>query len=174
MLVVSLYVYAFLSEFILIYPVYALLFTDTGISVAEVSSLFVIWSVTGMVLEIPSGAWADTVSRRLLLFLGPLLSGLGFALWVLSPSYWVFAAGFVLWGPGRRWSPARTRRSRTRSWTGAADPAGTRPSWAARPPSAWPAARRRSAWPRPCSRPAAIPPWRPPACWPASCARPRR
>ncbi|MFC7103487.1 MFS transporter [Nonomuraea rubra] len=100
MLVVSLYVYAFLSEFILIYPVYALLFTDTGISVAEVSTLFVIWSVTGMVLEIPSGAWADTVSRRLLLFLGPLLSGAGFALWVLFPSYWVFAAGFVLWGAG--------------------------------------------------------------------------
>ncbi|MGR6913246.1 MFS transporter [[Actinomadura] parvosata] len=98
MLVVSLYVYAFLSEFILIYPVYALLFTDTGVSVAEVSSLFVIWAVTGMVLEIPSGAWADTVSRRLLLFLGPLLSGLGFALWVMFPSYWVFAAGFVLWG----------------------------------------------------------------------------
>ncbi|NJP91164.1 MFS transporter [Nonomuraea sp. FMUSA5-5] len=98
MLVVSLYVYAFLSEFILIYPVYALLFTDTGVSVAEVSSLFVIWAVTGMVLEIPSGAWADTVSRRLLLFLGPLLSGLGFALWVMFPSYWVFVAGFVLWG----------------------------------------------------------------------------
>ncbi|UBU13674.1 MFS transporter [Nonomuraea gerenzanensis] len=100
MLAVSLYVYAFLSEFILIYPVYALLFTDTGISVAEVSSLFVIWSVTGMVLEVPSGAWADAVSRRLLLVLGPLLSGAGFALWVLFPSYWVFAAGFVLWGAG--------------------------------------------------------------------------
>ncbi|GAA2208609.1 MFS transporter [Nonomuraea monospora] len=100
MLVISLYVYAFLSEFILIYPVYALLFTDTGISVAEVSTLFVIWSVTGMVLEIPSGALADAVSRRLLLFLGPLLSGAGFALWVSFPSYWVFAAGFVLWGAG--------------------------------------------------------------------------
>ncbi|WP_043619676.1 MFS transporter [Nonomuraea candida] len=100
MLVISLYAYAFLGEFILIYPVYALLFTDTGLSVAEVSTLFVIWSVTGMVLEIPSGAWADAVSRRLLLCLGPLLSGAGFALWVLFPSPWVFAAGFVLWGAG--------------------------------------------------------------------------
>ncbi|MEV4167756.1 MFS transporter [Nonomuraea sp. NPDC049709] len=98
MLVASLYAYAFLSEFILIYPVYTLLFDDTGMSVAQTSSLFVIWSLTGMVLEVPSGAWADTVSRRLLLCLGPLLAGLGFALWVLFPSYWVFAAGFVLWG----------------------------------------------------------------------------
>ncbi|MEU1720026.1 MFS transporter [Actinomadura sp. ATCC 39365] len=98
MFVPKLYVYTFLGEFVLLYPVYTLLFTDSGLSVAETSSLFVIWSVTGMVLEIPSGAWADAVSRRLLLFLGPLLAGAGFALWVLFPSYWAFALGFVLWG----------------------------------------------------------------------------
>ncbi|NUS09708.1 MAG: MFS transporter [Nonomuraea sp.] len=98
MFVTKLYVYTFLGEFILLYPVYTLLFTDSGLSVAETSSLFVIWSVTGMVLEVPSGAWADAVSRRLLLCLGPLLAGAGFALWVLFPSYWAFALGFVLWG----------------------------------------------------------------------------
>ncbi|MFI7419104.1 MFS transporter [Nonomuraea sp. NPDC049684] len=98
MFVPKLYVYTFLGEFVLLYPVYTLLFTDSGLSVAETSSLFVIWSVTGMVLEVPSGAWADAVSRRLLLFLGPLLAGAGFALWVLFPSYWAFALGFVLWG----------------------------------------------------------------------------
>ena len=77
---------------------YALLFSDTGLSVWQISSLFVIWSVTGVVLEVPSGAWADAVSRRLLLVLGPLLTAVGFALWVLVPSYWSFALGFVLWG----------------------------------------------------------------------------
>jgi MFS family permease len=50
------------------------------------------------VLEVPSGVWADAYSRRLLLALAPLLSGAGFALWVLAPSYPAFAAGFVLWG----------------------------------------------------------------------------
>lgn len=97
-LVGTLYVYTFLDEFVLLYPVYALLFTDTGLSVAEITSLFVIWSVAGMVLEVPSGAWADAVSRRLLLCLGPLLAASGFALWVIFPSYWAFAVGFVLWG----------------------------------------------------------------------------
>ncbi|MER5431553.1 MFS transporter [Streptomyces sp. NPDC002588] len=82
----------------LLYPVYALLFADTGLSVGRISSLFVLWSLTGVLLEVPSGAWADAVSRRLLLWLGPLLGGAGFALWVLFPSYWAFAAGFVLWG----------------------------------------------------------------------------
>lgn len=57
-----------------------------------------VWSVTGFVLEIPSGVWADVVSRRRLLTLAPLLSGAGFGLWVAAPSYPAFAAGFVLWG----------------------------------------------------------------------------
>ncbi|MEU9313126.1 MFS transporter [Streptomyces sp. NPDC048256] len=94
----TLYAYAFLDEFVLLYPVYALLFADTGLSVGQISSLFVLWSLTGVLLEVPSGAWADAVSRRLLLWIGPLLGAAGFALWVLFPSYWAFAAGFVLWG----------------------------------------------------------------------------
>ncbi|MFH9860832.1 MFS transporter [Streptomyces sp. NPDC017202] len=97
-LTTTLYGYAFLDEFVLLYPVYALLFADTGLSVGQMSSLFVLWSATGVLLEIPSGAWADAVSRRLLLWLGPLLGAAGFALWVLFPSYGAFAAGFVLWG----------------------------------------------------------------------------
>ncbi|WP_307839472.1 MFS transporter, partial [Streptomyces sp. MBT97] len=82
----------------LLYPVYALLFADSGLSVGQISSLFVLWSLTGVLLEVPSGAWADAVSRRLLLWVGPLLGAAGFALWVLFPSYGAFAAGFVLWG----------------------------------------------------------------------------
>ncbi|MER6787776.1 MFS transporter [Streptomyces sp. NPDC000658] len=94
----TLYAYAFLDEFVLLYPVYVLLFADSGLSVGRISSLFVLWSLTGVLLEVPSGAWADAVSRRTLLWLGPLLGAAGFALWVLVPSYWSFAAGFVLWG----------------------------------------------------------------------------
>ncbi|TQJ86717.1 MFS transporter [Streptomyces sp. SLBN-31] len=97
-LTATLYGYSFLDEFVLLYPVYTLLFSDTGLSVWQISSLFVLWSATGVVLEVPSGAWADAVSRRLLLWLGPLLAAVGFALWVLVPSYWAFAVGFVLWG----------------------------------------------------------------------------
>lgn len=96
----TLYASAFCDEFVLLYPVYALLFSDTGLSVWQMSSLFALWSLTGVLLEVPSGAWADAVSRRLLLVLGPLLTAAGFALWVLVPSYGAFAVGFVLWGAG--------------------------------------------------------------------------
>jgi len=93
-----LYAYSFLDELVLIYPVYTLLFSDTGLSVGQISSLFVIWSTASLVLEVPSGAWADAVSRRMLLVLGPLLTAVAFALWVAAPSYWIFALGFALWG----------------------------------------------------------------------------
>ena len=94
----TLYAYMFTSSLVLLYPVYSLLFVDTGLSVAEISSLFIIWCVASLVLEVPSGAWADTFSRRWLLALGPLCAGAGYALWVAFPSYWAFLLGFVLWG----------------------------------------------------------------------------
>jgi len=55
--------YAALRELIPVFPVYALLFTDAGLSTGQVSSLFIIWSATHVLLEVPSGAWADTVAR---------------------------------------------------------------------------------------------------------------
>ncbi|GGY11182.1 MFS transporter [Streptomyces djakartensis] len=99
-LTVTLYGYAFLDDFVLLYPVYALLFAGTGMSLWQISSLFALWSITSVVLEVPSGAWADAVSRRRLLWTGPLLTAAGFALWVVLPSYGAFAIGFVLWGAG--------------------------------------------------------------------------
>ncbi|WP_217208531.1 MFS transporter [Streptomyces sp. AC550_RSS872] len=99
-LTATLYGYSFLDDFVLLYPVYALLFADTGLSLWQISTLFALWSITAVVLEVPSGAWADTVSRRRLLWIGPLLTAVGFALWVAVPSYWAFAVGFVLWGAG--------------------------------------------------------------------------
>ena len=84
----------------LLYPVYALLFADRGLSTAEIASLFVIWSVVSFVAEIPSGALADMWSRRKLYALGEWLTAAGYAVWVVWPSYPGFALGFVLWGLG--------------------------------------------------------------------------
>ncbi|MEC3957957.1 MFS transporter [Nocardia sp. CDC153] len=90
--------FAFTADLIPLYAIYALLFADHGLNAAQISSLFAIWSATSFLLEIPSGAWADTVSRRGLLILSGALLTAGFACWTLFPSYLGFAAGFVLWG----------------------------------------------------------------------------
>lgn len=85
-------------EFIPLYALYALLFADHGLNTAQISSLLALWSVTSFLLEVPSGAWADTVSRRGLLVLSGALVAAAFTLWTAVPSYPGFALGFVLWG----------------------------------------------------------------------------
>ncbi len=85
-------------DLIPLYGIYALLFRDHGLSAGAISSLFVIWSLTSFVCEIPSGAWADTVDRRRLLVSSALVYAAGFGVWTLHPTYLGFAAGFVLWG----------------------------------------------------------------------------
>ncbi|MBF6465536.1 MFS transporter [Nocardia beijingensis] len=87
-----------IGELIPLYALYALLFADHGMSTGQISLLFAVWSVTSFLLEVPSGAWADTVSRRGLLLLSGALLTAGFALWTAAPSFAGFAAGFVLWG----------------------------------------------------------------------------
>ncbi len=81
-----------------LYGVYALLFGDHGVSTGQISTLFIIWSVTSFVCEIPSGAWADTIDRRHLLVLSAAIYAAGFSSWMLFQTYAGFALGFMLWG----------------------------------------------------------------------------
>ncbi|MFI6777061.1 MFS transporter [Nocardia sp. NPDC050412] len=87
-----------LGDLIPLYALYAVLFADHGLSTGQISSLLAMWSVTAFLLEVPSGAWADTVSRRGLLVTSGVLLTAGFACWTLLPTYLGFAVGFVLWG----------------------------------------------------------------------------
>lgn len=96
---------ALLEDLIPLYPVYAILFADStipgaGLSAAEISALFALWSVSTVIVEVPTGILADRYSRRHLVVAGPLVTGAGFALWTFAPSFLSFAAGFVLWAIG--------------------------------------------------------------------------
>jgi predicted MFS family arabinose efflux permease len=90
--------WAALSELVPYYPLYALLFLDTGLSNAQISALFAIWSVTGFVSEVPSGALADRWSRRGVVVLAGVLQAAAFVIWTAAPQVWAFALGFVVWG----------------------------------------------------------------------------
>jgi MFS family permease len=92
--------WAVLADSIPIYPLYALLFVDSGLSDLQISVLFAIWSAVGVVTEVPSGAIADRFSRRGCLVVGDVVRAGGFVAWVLLPDFAGFAAGFVLWGIG--------------------------------------------------------------------------
>jgi MFS family permease len=80
------------------YPLYALFFLSTGLTDAEVSGLFALWSVTGFLAQVPAGALADRWSRRGCLVVASLVEAAGFVVWTAVPGVPSFAAGFVLWG----------------------------------------------------------------------------
>jgi MFS family permease len=90
--------WALLADVVPLYPLYALLFVDTGLSAAQISALFAVWSAVGVLGEVPSGALADRFSRRSCLVAAGVLQACGYAGWILLPSFAGFAAGFVLWG----------------------------------------------------------------------------
>ncbi len=92
--------WALLADFVPLYPLYALLFADTGLSGAQISGLFAIWSTTAVLTEVPSGALADRFSRRGVLAAAGMVQACGYAAWILLPGFPGFAAGFVLWGVG--------------------------------------------------------------------------
>jgi MFS family permease len=94
----KLYAFSFFDEFILIYPFYALMFQDNGLSGAQISSLFIIFSIIIFLLEVPSGAIADRYSRKNVLIAGILARAGAFGMWLLFPNYIGFLLGFILWG----------------------------------------------------------------------------
>lgn len=92
--------WALLADTVPLYGLYALLFADTGLSDAEISALFILWSTVSIVAEVPSGVLADRFSRRGALVAAGVLQASGYALWIALPGFPAFAAGFVLWGLG--------------------------------------------------------------------------
>lgn len=94
----KIYLYKFLEDFVLIYPLYAVMFTEKGLEPFQVGTLLTTWSVTAFLLEVPSGAWADRYSRKHILFIGQVIRAIGYGCWLLFPTFWGFLLGFILWG----------------------------------------------------------------------------
>lgn len=55
------------------YPVFTLLFLDFGLTLEQFALLNVVWALTIVVAEVPSGAMADVLGRRRLMILGAIL-----------------------------------------------------------------------------------------------------
>lgn len=90
-------VYRASREAIPLFAVYALLFAEHGLTTSQIGILLACWSISSFLLEVPSGAWADLLDRRRLLIASGVVYAVGFATWVLWPSFVGFLIGFVLW-----------------------------------------------------------------------------
>lgn len=74
------------------------MFVDHGLTPIQVSATLMAWSITGFVLQIPSGVLADRLSRRWMLCGAQIAKGLGFVAWILFPNFWGYLLGLTLWG----------------------------------------------------------------------------
>lgn len=84
--------------FLLIFPLYVVMFVDHGLTPWQVSFTLIAWSTTAFVLQIPAGLMADRFPRRWLLAGAQAVRGVGFLVWLLFPSFGGFLVGLMLWG----------------------------------------------------------------------------
>ncbi len=67
------------------YPVYAILFLTLGLDVREFFLMNAVWAATIFLLEVPSGAFADTIGRKRLVVFAAILMGAEMTLLLLAP-----------------------------------------------------------------------------------------
>jgi MFS family permease len=91
------------------YPVYTILFLDFGLNLSEFAALNVIWALSIVLLEVPSGAMADVWGRRNLVVMAAVLMVVEMVVFALLPVggpwvFWVFAVNRVISGAAEAFS----------------------------------------------------------------------
>lgn len=90
----------FFGDLTPIVPYAPLFFVQRGLSLAQVSFLFLVWSVSVAIFELPTGILADYVPRRTSLIISKLAKLSCFIIWLFSPTFYGFLIGFIFWGLG--------------------------------------------------------------------------
>lgn len=91
------YLMAWVDEFGPLYALYTLWFNDNGITTSQISTVFLLWAAVAIVLEIPSGALADLMDKRVLLAFAFVLRAIGIGIWLVSPTFAGAIVGALLW-----------------------------------------------------------------------------
>lgn len=91
------YLMAWVDEVGPLYALYTLWFNDNGITTSQISTVFLLWAAVAIVLEIPSGAVADLMDKRVLLAGAFLLRAIGIGIWLVSPTFAGAIVGALLW-----------------------------------------------------------------------------
>lgn len=68
------------------YPIFAILFLDLGLSREQFLTLNAVWAATIFLLEVPSGALADTIGRKKLVLASAIMMVLEMALLLFAPA----------------------------------------------------------------------------------------
>jgi|GEM_PF-3053049 len=96
--IINFYLFKFITDFALIYPVYLIYFKLKGLNTFEISIILSIWCATVILLEIPTGAFADRWNRQYILIIGLISKALCFFIWLYAKNLILFGIGFIFWG----------------------------------------------------------------------------
>ncbi|MDY0200750.1 MAG: MFS transporter [Bacteroidales bacterium] len=99
--IVRLYIIKTAKWFMLIMPIVVLFYQENGLGMQEVFTLQAIYSVAIVVLEIPSGYFADALGRKNTLIIGSVLGFLGYFVYSFSFGFWGFLIAEVVLGMGQ-------------------------------------------------------------------------
>lgn len=97
----KLYVIKIAKWFMLFMPFMIPFFEDNGLHLSEISILKAIYSISIVVLEIPSGYLADILGRKTTLLLGSILGFFGFGIYSFSYGFTGFLIAEIILGFGQ-------------------------------------------------------------------------
>lgn len=97
----KLYIIKIAKWFMLIMPIIALYYQENGLGMKEVLQLQGIYSVAIVLLEIPSGYFADIWGRKSTLIIGSFLGVIGFAIYSFTYGFWGFLIAELVLGIGQ-------------------------------------------------------------------------
>ncbi len=81
-------------------PVIALYMIDSGVTLQEIAFIVIATSILGLIMEIPSGAVADTMGHKRALIISMIGQGASMALYLGGDFYWILAGSLLYWGSG--------------------------------------------------------------------------
>lgn len=90
--------YYFFRSFIFAYVIERLFWRSRGITIAETVYIEIIYSIVLVVMEVPTGIWADRWSRKRLISIGATLTFIGSLLMLKAYGFWMFAGLIAISG----------------------------------------------------------------------------
>ncbi len=81
-------------------PIFAIYFLDRGISLTGFMILMASLNLSSVASELPTGLFADRLSRKLSIFVGALVGCGGVLVLIFASQYFVFMLGFIIVGIG--------------------------------------------------------------------------
>ncbi|QKG79782.1 MFS transporter [Tenuifilum thalassicum] len=98
---IRLYVLKVSHWFMLIMPIAVLFYKANGLSVSQIFILQSVHSLSIVLLEIPSGYFADVLGRKNTITVGAILGFVGFAIYSMTYGFWGFLFAEIVLGLGQ-------------------------------------------------------------------------